>query len=154
LIERHWRCVQHYLFSCKASPCGSPDPTDLRVDLWNLLLHDSPARERVRLALHVGSFDADAVLAHCMPWLLDPFSLLQKCFRSRVMLFSVIAAFLLLVGASVADDVVPAGSCVFASGLVRGPLSALALPPVSRVAGRCALPFRTARGAEAEAPLG
>jgi hypothetical protein len=60
----------------------------------------------------------------------------------------------LLAGASVADDVVPAGSWVFASGLVRRSLSALALAPVSRVAGRFPLPFRPARGAEAEAPLG
>jgi hypothetical protein len=55
---------------------------------------------------------------------------------------------------SVVDDAVPAGSCVFASGLVRGSLHALALPPASRVAGRCLLSFRPARGAEAEAPLG
>jgi hypothetical protein len=43
---------------------------------------------------------------------------------------------------------------LYASGLVRRSLSALVLLPVSRVAGRCALPFRSARGAEAEAPLG
>jgi hypothetical protein len=65
-----------------------------------------------------------------------------------------VAAFVLLVGASVADDAVPEGSCVFSSELVRRSLYALALPPVSRVAGRCPLPFRPARGAEAEAPLG
>jgi hypothetical protein len=40
------------------------------------------------------------------------------------------------------------------ASLVRRSLSALALPPVSRVAGRCPLPFRPSRGAEAEAPLG
>jgi hypothetical protein len=114
-----------------------------------------PARERVRLALHVDSFDADSVVAHCMPWLLDPFSFLQGCSCSRRdAVCSVIAAFVLLVGASVADDLVSAGSCVFASGLVRRALSALVLPPVSRVARRCPLPFRPARGAEAEAPLG
>jgi hypothetical protein len=130
--------------------CGCPDPTDLWADLWDLLPHESPARERVRLALHVDSFDADSVCAHCMPWLLDPFSFLQGCSRSRRdAVCSVVAAFVLLVGASVADDAVPAGSCVFASGLVRRSLSALALPSVSRVAGRC-----PARGAEAEAPLG
>jgi hypothetical protein len=67
---------------------------------------------------------------------------------------SVIAAFVLLVGVSVADDAVPAGSCVFASGLLRRSMSALALPSVSRVAWRCPLPLRPARGAEAEAPLG
>jgi hypothetical protein len=90
-----------------------------------------------------------------MPWLLDPFSFLQACSRSqRDAVCSVIATFVLLVGASVADDAVPAGSCVFASVLVRRSLSALALPPVSRVAGRYPLPFRPARGAKAEAPLG
>jgi hypothetical protein len=67
---------------------------------------------------------------------------------------SVIAACVLLVGATVVGDAVPAGSCVFASWLVHRSLSALALPPVSRVAGRCPLPFRTSRGAEAEFPLG
>jgi hypothetical protein len=155
LVERRWRCVQHYLFSCKASPCGCPDPTELWADLWDLLPHESPARERVRLALHVDSFDADSVFAHCLPWLLDPFSFLQGCSRSRRdALCSVIAAFILLVGASVADDVLPAGSSVFDYGPVRRSLSALALPPTSRVAGCCPLPFRPARGAEAEAPLG
>jgi hypothetical protein len=90
-----------------------------------------------------------------MPWLLNPFSFLQGCSHSRRdAVCSVIAAFVLLVGASVADDIVPAGSRVFASGLVRRSLSALALPPVSLVAGRCPLPFRPARGAEAAAPLG
>jgi hypothetical protein len=67
---------------------------------------------------------------------------------------SVIAAFALLVGASVAHDVVSAGSRVFASELLRRSLSALALPPVSRVAGRCPLPFLPTRDAEPEAPLG
>jgi hypothetical protein len=54
----------------------------------------------------------------------------------------------------VADDVLPAGSSVFDFGLVRPSLSALALPPTAHVAGRCPLPFRPARGAETEAPLG
>jgi hypothetical protein len=88
-------------------------------------------------------------------WLLDPFSFLQGCSCSRRhAVRSDVAAFVLFVGASVADDAVPAGSRVFASGLVSRFLSALALPPVSRFAGRCPLPFRPARGAEAEAPLG
>jgi hypothetical protein len=95
------------------------------------------------------------VFDHCMPWLLDPFSFFQGCSLSRRdAVCAVIAAFVLLVGASVADDVVPVGSCVFTSGLLRRSLSALALPPVSRVAGCCPLPFCPAWGAEAEAPLG
>jgi hypothetical protein len=109
LIERRWRCVQHSLFSCKASPRGCPDPIDLWADLWDLLPHDAPARERMRLGLHVDSFDADSVQAHCMPSLLEPFSFLQGCSRSRRdAVCSVIAAFVFLVGASVADDPVSA----------------------------------------------
>jgi hypothetical protein len=57
-------------------------------------------------------------------------------------------------GILLAHNSVPAGSCVFATGLLRRSLSALALPPESRVAGRWPLPFRPARGAEAKAPLG
>jgi hypothetical protein len=62
----------------------------------------------------------------------------------------VIAACVLLVGASVADDTVPAGSRVLTAGLVRRPLAALAPLPASRVAGRCPLPFQPVRGAIAE----
>jgi hypothetical protein len=65
-----------------------------------------------------------------------------------------LAAVASLVGASVADDVVPVGSFVFASGQVRRSLCALALPSASGVAMRCPFPFRPAGGAEAEAPLG
>jgi hypothetical protein len=84
----------------------------------------------------------DSVRAHCMPWLLDPFSFLQGCSGSRRdAVCSVIAAFVLLVGACVADDAVPAGWCVLASGLLRRSVSALALPPAPRVAVRCPLPF-------------
>jgi hypothetical protein len=56
-------------------------------------------------------FDANLVRAHCMPWLLDPFSFLQGCSRSRRdAVCSVVGAFVLLVGACVADDAVSAGS--------------------------------------------
>jgi hypothetical protein len=40
-------------------------------------------------------------------------------------------------------------SCVFASGLWQRSLSALAMPPASRVSGRCPLPFHSAQAAEA-----
>jgi hypothetical protein len=90
-----------------------------------------------------------------MPWFLDPFSFLQGCSASqRDAICSIIAAFVVLVGASVPDVAVPAGLCVFAQGLLRRSLYALALPPESRVAARRPLPFRPARGVEAEAPLG
>jgi hypothetical protein len=55
-----------------------------------------------------------------------------------------IAAFLPFAGASVADETVPAGSLVLASGLVHRSLPAFALPPVSRDAGRC--PVGVGRG--------
>jgi hypothetical protein len=155
LIERCWRCVQHYLFSCKASPPGCLDPTELWANLWDRQLPEALAHKRVRLAPHVDSFDADSVRPHCIPWLLDPFSFLQDCpYSRRVAMCSVIATFVLLDGASVADDAVPAVSRVFASGLVHRSLSALALPSATCDAGRCPLPFRPTRGAEAEAPLG
>jgi hypothetical protein len=80
------------------------------------------------------------------PWLLGAFFILQGCPHSRsAAACNVIAAFVFLVGVSVAGNAVPAGSRVFASGFVRRSLSALALPSASRVDGRCPLPFRPAR---------
>jgi hypothetical protein len=155
LIESRSRCVQHYLFNCIAFPCGCPGPTDVWEELWDLLPHESPDGERVHLALYVDSFDADSVFADCMPWLLDPFFFLQGCSPSRRdAVCSVIAAYVLLVGASVADDVAPVGECVFASGLVRRSLSAFVLPPESCAVGRCPLPFRPIQGPKDDAPLG
>jgi hypothetical protein len=66
---------------------------------------------------------------------------------------SVLACYVFLVGASVADAAVPAGERVFAAGLVHSCLSHLSLPPWSRVARRCPPSFRPFGGAEAEAPL-
>jgi hypothetical protein len=95
-----------------------------------------PARERLRFALHVDSFDADSVRMQHMPWLLDPFFFLQDCsLPRRDAVSTVIAAFVVLVGPSVPDDALPAGSCVLASGLACHSflrdtlLPALALPP-------------------------
>jgi hypothetical protein len=79
--------------------------TDLWADLRDLLPHESPARKRVRLVLHVDSFDADLVRTHCIHWLLDFFSFLQACSRSRrEAVCSGIAAFVLYVGPYVADN--------------------------------------------------
>jgi hypothetical protein len=135
-------CCSHSCFHSRSHRCSD----DLSAS----------SRERVRLALHGDSFDANAVRARCMPWLLDPFSFLQGCSRCRRdAMCSVLAAFVSLVGASVADDAVPVGSCVFASGLVRRSLHALALSPASlRLLSVAPPPFRPARGAEPEAPLG
>jgi hypothetical protein len=67
---------------------------------------------------------------------------------------SILACYVLLVGASVADAAVPVVERVFAAGLVHGCLRALSLPPSSRVVRRCPPSFRPFGGAEAEAPLG
>jgi hypothetical protein len=64
---------------------------------------------------------------------------------------SVLACYVFLVGASVADAALPAGDCVFAAGLVDRCLSPLSLPPSSRVPRRCLPSFRSFGGAEAEA---
>jgi hypothetical protein len=90
-----------------------------------------------------------------MPWLLDPFCFLSACPRSvSVAVCSILARYILLVGASVADAAVPAGERMFGAGLVQSSLRPLSLPPSSRVARRCPPPFRPFGHAEAEAPLG
>jgi hypothetical protein len=72
----------------------------------------------------------------CMPWLLDPFCFLFACPRSGCAAeCSVLACYVLLVGASVADAAVPAGERVLAAGLVH--LVACAL---SRCRPRLVLP--------------
>jgi hypothetical protein len=155
LLERRWRCTQHFLFSCKASPLGCPDPNDLWRDILDLLPPAAMARSHLLLAQHVDSFDADAVCTHCMPWVLDPSCFLQDCpLAVCAHVHSLVAAYVLLVGASVADATVPVGQHEFASGLVHRSLLPLALPPASRVAGHCPPPFRPSGGAEAEAPAG
>jgi hypothetical protein len=141
LSERRWRCFQHTLFSGKASPLGCPHPAGRWADLGGLAPPAAPARSCLCLALHVDSFDADLLALHA----LAPGSYLLPagCPRSRHnALSSFFAAILLLVGASNsdADDKVPAGSCMFASKLVRRSLSALALLPAFRAAGPCPLP--------------
>jgi hypothetical protein len=84
----------------------------------------------------------------------DPFSFMQGCSHlRRDAECSDIAAFDFLYLAPVADGRVPAGLRVFASGLVRHSLSALALTPAPRVAAHYPLPFCLGRGAEAEATL-
>jgi hypothetical protein len=118
---------------CQSNIC--PDPTDLWLDLSDLLSGDAVAAAHVRRALHVDSFDPAAVRRFCMPWLLDPFCFLSACPRSvSVAVCSVLACYVLLVGASVADAAVPAGERVFAAGVVHSCLHPLLLPPTSRVA--------------------
>jgi hypothetical protein len=109
----------------------------------------------MRQALHVDSFDPAAVRLFCLPWLLDPFSFLCAVPRPvSVAVCSILACYVLLVGASVADAAVPAGERVFAAGLVHSCLRPLSLPPSSRLARRCPPSFRPFGGADAEAPLG
>jgi hypothetical protein len=140
--------------SVQLQALGCPDPADLWTDLWDLLPPAAPARSRVRLALHVDFFDADSVrtLRALAPGSLY-FLQVSPCSR-RDAVCSVLAAFVLLVGASVADAAVALGSCMVSSGPVRRSLSAIVLPPAPRLAGSCPLSFRPARGAEAEVPLG
>jgi hypothetical protein len=71
-VERRWRCVKHFLFSCKASPLECPDPTDLWISCLVTLL-----RLRTCARLHVDSFYPVAVRRFCMPWPLDPFCFLS-----------------------------------------------------------------------------
>lgn len=113
------------------------------------------ARRALRMARDVDPSSPDAVRACCVPLLLDPHVFLQDCAGPVcAQAYSVIAAYILLVGASLADEAVPVGECVFAAALVRHPLSYLALPPWSRILRSCPPPFRPSRGAEAEALLG
>jgi hypothetical protein len=154
-VERRWRCVQHFLFSCKASPPACPDPTASWLDLLDILSGDAVAAARVRQALHVDSLNRADVCRFCMPWLLGPSCFLPACSRSLcAAVFSVLACYLLLVGASVADAAVPAGERVLPAGLVHSCLSPLSLPLSSRVAERCPPSFQPFGGAEVEAPLG
>jgi hypothetical protein len=90
-----------------------------------------------------------------MPWLLDPFCFMSACpCCICVAVCSVIASYVLLVGASVADAAVPVGDPPFAAGLVPCCMQPLSLPPSSHVAGRCPPSFRPFGGAEAAALLG
>jgi hypothetical protein len=83
-MERRWRCVQHFLFSCMVSPPPCPDPTDLWLDLLDRLSGDTVVVARVRQALHVDSFNLAEVRRFCMPWLLDPFCFLSAGQRRDV----------------------------------------------------------------------
>jgi hypothetical protein len=78
-VKRRWRCVPHFLFSCKTPPPACPDPTDLWLDLLDLLPCDAVAAAQVQQALHVDSFGPADVRRFCMPWLLDPFCFLSAC---------------------------------------------------------------------------
>jgi hypothetical protein len=157
-VERRWRCVQHFFFSCNASPLDCSDPTDLWLDLLDLLSCDSFTALRVREApgaLHVDSFHLEAVRPVWMLWLLDPFCFLSACTWSVcAAVCSVLACYVCLVGASVADAAVPACAPAFAAGLVRSSLRRLSFRSTSRVAGRCPPYLRPAGGAEAEALVG
>jgi hypothetical protein len=90
--------------------------------------------------MDVDSIDPAAVCLFCMPWLLHHICFLTAFQRSVcAAVCSVLACYVLLVGASVADAAVPVGDCVFAAGLVQVSLRPLSLPPSSRVAGLCFL---------------
>jgi hypothetical protein len=107
----------------------------LWLDLLDLLSCDTVAAARVRRALHVDSFNPADVRRFCMPWILDPFCFLSAFLPSVYSpVCSVLACYVVLVAASVADAAVPAGERVFAAGLVHSCLSPVsycpALPPL------------------------
>jgi hypothetical protein len=81
-------------------------------------------------------------------WIL--FTFLSACPPSiRVAVCSIIASYVLLVGASVDDAAVPVGDLPFAAELVPCCLQPLSLPPSSRVAGvapPCSAPLGARRG--------
>jgi hypothetical protein len=90
-----------------------------------------------------------------MPWLLDPLYFLSACpCPVSVAVFSILACYVILVGASVADVAMPTGERVLAAGLVHSCFRPLLLPPSSRVARRCPPFYRPIGGSEAEGPLG
>jgi hypothetical protein len=75
--ECRWRCVQHFLFSCKAFSPGCPDSNCLWLDLLDLLSRDTMAAARECQALRVHSFDAATVNRFCPPWVLEPLCFLS-----------------------------------------------------------------------------
>jgi hypothetical protein len=84
---------------CKAFPPGCPDPTDLWLDLLDLLSCDAATAVWVHQVLHVDSFEPADVCRFCMPWLLDPFCLLSACPRSVcAAVCSVLACYVLWLG--------------------------------------------------------
>jgi Reverse transcriptase (RNA-dependent DNA polymerase) len=144
--EQRWRCVQHYLFTCKAHPPSCPDPNHLWLDLLQLLPPGTVGHASLLQCRDVDSFDALSVRDTCVPWVLDPHVSLLGCSASVVEdVCRIVAAFLYLIGASVSGT--PAGPA-------RRRVQSLRLPPWSRVA-RCSSPSsRPLGGAEAEALSG
>jgi hypothetical protein len=99
----------------------------------------------------VDSFAVDGVRRRCMPWLRDtlPF-LLDHPGSVLAAVCSVLAAYVFVVGASSADDAVPAASCVYASWQHAVCFSSCCLPrPVLLGIG---LHFRSSGVSEVEAP--
>jgi hypothetical protein len=159
-----WRCVQRFLFSCKASLPDCLDPTDLWLYLLDLLSCDAVAAAWLHQELHVDSFNPAAV-PFCMPWLLDPFCICPLVPALFVLLcagslpaaavFSGLACYVLLVEASVADAALPAGERVLAATMVHSCLRLLSRWRPRPVFPGVAPPsFRPFGGAEAEPLLG
>ena len=154
-IERQWRCVQHFLFSCKASPIGCPDPNDLWMDILQTLPSHAHARAAVHKSVHANPFCHKTVREVCVPWVLDPGAFLSDCPASvRAQVFSLVAAYILLIGAFVGKDVVSPAQSAPPVQLARSSLRDLSLPPWSRVVRRFRVLSHPSRGAEAEAHSG
>jgi hypothetical protein len=119
----------------------------------DLLLPAAQTRERVRLTSSMWILLLRirfASIACPGSWILSP-SCRAASAPGATPSAPLLPPFVFLVEASVTDDVVPANLRVLASALVRHSLSAFALLPASRVAGRCPFPFCPARVAEAKA---
>ena len=109
-VPRQWRCVQQRLFTCGAAPLSCPRPTHLWANDFNVLPQESQARQELRLAERCDLHDLAAVAELCLPWLTDADSLLESERRSvRDMVFRLVAAYLLCVGAVASGCAVPAG---------------------------------------------
>ena len=107
-VERRWRCVQHVLFSCSHAPGSCPRPAHLWDDLMTLLPEESPARAKLHAAHSCDKHDMAAVRDHCVPWVLDPALVLKKePAKVRLNAASVVAAYLMAVGASLSNIQAP-----------------------------------------------
>ena len=134
---------------------GCPDPNDLWLDLLQALPEHARAKGAVEQLVHANSFCPATVRQSCVPWVLDPGAFLHDCpGPERALVYSLIAAYIVLIGAFVGRDVVSPAHSTPAVQLADRSLRALSLPPWSRIVRRFQEFFRPSGGAEAEARSG
>ena len=121
--ELRWRRVLHVLFECEACKTRGPRPEHLWHDIDNILPAGSSARAALHAACTCSVSDAVALTKEAGPWLTDPMRVVAgEDARVRRTVASVVAAYVLGVGAAVAS-----------AGVSRGHLRALNVPRWSRV---------------------